>query len=522
MIVAVATVGAYALVGPGVRFFPEVEPEQAQVQVHARGDLSAVERDRLVAEVEQRILPVDGLKTVYARSGVHFRGEDIDEDVIGIILLEFTDWRARRPAAQILAEIRERTARPRRHLGRGAGGRSRAAGRQAGAARDRRRRPSGSSSRSVDEVRGFFGGLSGPHGRERQPARAGHRMALRGRPRAGRPLRRRHHVGRHAGPAGDQRRAGRRLPARRQRRGDRHPRALQPRRTATSSSSTGCASTRRPAPCRSPISSRWSPLPRTGDIERVDGKRVLTVSADVEPGVLPDEKVREIRAWLEQREFDPAGRVHLPRRGRGAAGGRGLPAHRVRRRLVPDRDHPGAAVQQLLPVAPDPVGGRVLDRGRAPGPAAHRAAVRHRHERRRRDLARRHRGQQQHHPDRHLQRAARARPRAVRGDPAHRRAAAAAGVPHHDHDGPRPRAAGSQAQHRLRQSRGHPRRAVGRLVGRAVHGGRRRPDLRDADHARADARAAAARRPGLRWRRAARREAPSRADGREPVAQPAE
>jgi multidrug efflux pump len=47
------------------------------------------------------------------------------------------------------------------------------------------------------------------------------------------------------------------------------------------------------------------PLPRTGDIERTDGKRVLSVSADVAPGVLPDEKVQEIRGWLAQRAFDP-------------------------------------------------------------------------------------------------------------------------------------------------------------------------------------------------------------------------
>ena len=32
---------------------------------------------------------------------------------------------------------------------------------------------------------------------------------------------------------------------------------------------------------------------------------MLSVSADVEPGVLPDEKVQEIRGWLEQRAFDP-------------------------------------------------------------------------------------------------------------------------------------------------------------------------------------------------------------------------
>jgi multidrug efflux pump len=45
--------------------------------------------------------------------------------------------------------------------------------------------------------------------------------------------------------------------------------------------------------------------PRTGDLVRVDGRRVHTVSADVEPGVLPDAKVGELRAWLAAQGFDP-------------------------------------------------------------------------------------------------------------------------------------------------------------------------------------------------------------------------
>ena len=139
-----------------------------------------------------------GIDTVYARSGVRFRGKDVDEDVIGIMLLEFADWRARRPAAQILAEIRERTARPRRHPGRDAQGRGRAAGRQAGPAPARRAPRPASWSRWSDEVRGLLRPAGRPARRHRQPAGARHRVALQGRPRAGRPVRRRHRLGRHA------------------------------------------------------------------------------------------------------------------------------------------------------------------------------------------------------------------------------------------------------------------------------------------------------------------------------------
>ena len=46
--------------------------------------------------------------------------------------------------------------------------------------------------------------------------------------------------------------------------------------------------------------------PRTGDLTRIDGKRIYTVSADVAPGVLADDKVQELRAWLAAQDFDPA------------------------------------------------------------------------------------------------------------------------------------------------------------------------------------------------------------------------
>jgi multidrug efflux pump len=41
------------------------------------------------------------------------------------------------------------------------------------------------------------------------------------------------------------------------------------------------------------------PVSHTGTIERVDGRRVLTIAADVEEGLLVDDKVRQLRAWLD-------------------------------------------------------------------------------------------------------------------------------------------------------------------------------------------------------------------------------
>lgn len=101
---------AYGLLGRGVEFFPEVEPEMALVQVHARGDLSVREKDAIVRRVESRILDMTELDAVYARSFNAADGQQQAEDLIGVIQLELADWRVRRKAAEMLAEMRERTA----------------------------------------------------------------------------------------------------------------------------------------------------------------------------------------------------------------------------------------------------------------------------------------------------------------------------------------------------------------------------------------------------------------------------
>jgi multidrug efflux pump len=100
----------YFQFGKGVEFFPEVEPENAFIQVIAQGDLSIFQRSQLVREVENRILPIPGLKSVYALAGVTLPGQEIRDDTIGTLQVEFDDWQVRRPAAEIIEEIRLQTA----------------------------------------------------------------------------------------------------------------------------------------------------------------------------------------------------------------------------------------------------------------------------------------------------------------------------------------------------------------------------------------------------------------------------
>jgi multidrug efflux pump len=107
----VGVVQAYGTFGNGVEFFPEVEPDYGLVQVRARGNLSIEEKDKLVVQVEQRLLGMPEIATLYARAGEGQQGSsDVTEDTIGSVQFEFVDWQQRRKAGEIMQEIRERTA----------------------------------------------------------------------------------------------------------------------------------------------------------------------------------------------------------------------------------------------------------------------------------------------------------------------------------------------------------------------------------------------------------------------------
>lgn len=107
----VAVIKAYGTFGNGVEFFPNVEPDYGIVQVHARGNLSITEKDKLVRQVEERLLGMPELKTIYARAGESQKGSsEVTEDTVGSIQFEFIEWQHRRKAHLIMEEIRAKTA----------------------------------------------------------------------------------------------------------------------------------------------------------------------------------------------------------------------------------------------------------------------------------------------------------------------------------------------------------------------------------------------------------------------------
>ena len=98
---------SYIQYGNGVEFFPTVEPDYGLLYVHARGNLSLAEMDTATREAEARILGWPGITSVYTRVGkTRGGGQDIPEDVVGVIQYEFVDWRERKSAHVILDELR--------------------------------------------------------------------------------------------------------------------------------------------------------------------------------------------------------------------------------------------------------------------------------------------------------------------------------------------------------------------------------------------------------------------------------
>ena len=100
---------AYGRFNHGVDFFPETEPESAQIWLRARGDLSVQEKDTLLQKVEQRLLGMGEVKALYARSLAQPDGK-LGADVIGTLQFQFVEWHERRSAGQILEDMRTRTA----------------------------------------------------------------------------------------------------------------------------------------------------------------------------------------------------------------------------------------------------------------------------------------------------------------------------------------------------------------------------------------------------------------------------
>jgi multidrug efflux pump len=106
---------AYGQFGRGMVFFNDADPQFVTVSVNARGNLSAVEIDRLVREVEQQVLRVAGIRSVNTQTttpggGDLGRGGSAANDRVGSLFIELLPENERgRNGFAVIRELRERT-----------------------------------------------------------------------------------------------------------------------------------------------------------------------------------------------------------------------------------------------------------------------------------------------------------------------------------------------------------------------------------------------------------------------------
>ena len=97
----------------GVEFFVESETEQAVVFVRGRGNLSLEDKDRLTKQVEEVLLSVRGIESVFSFAGEgglrsNDGGISSPLDTIGKIQIELAPWGMRRDDIEILDEIKNK------------------------------------------------------------------------------------------------------------------------------------------------------------------------------------------------------------------------------------------------------------------------------------------------------------------------------------------------------------------------------------------------------------------------------
>ena len=93
-----------------MEYFPPIEPDYAEIVIHARGNFSPIEKDKIVKNVEEEIIKNKFVRNIYSRSGfIKGQKRSESEDVVGSIKIELTNWKNRPKAKDILFELKNKT-----------------------------------------------------------------------------------------------------------------------------------------------------------------------------------------------------------------------------------------------------------------------------------------------------------------------------------------------------------------------------------------------------------------------------
>jgi len=99
--ISIMVMWLYGASGLGAVFFPEIEPNSATIVVRSHGDLSVLEKDVIMRDIETRILDMDEIDTLYTLTG--------GNDIVGSFQVNFVNWQLRRPSDETIKEVHQRT-----------------------------------------------------------------------------------------------------------------------------------------------------------------------------------------------------------------------------------------------------------------------------------------------------------------------------------------------------------------------------------------------------------------------------
>ncbi len=110
IVMVIGIFSAYGKYGRGMTFFSDSEPHFGEVTIRGRGNLSAQEINELVMEVDAQVLQVRGIQASNTRTLVPGGPSRSGADRIGVIFFELYDENMLdRTGTEIFEEIRERT-----------------------------------------------------------------------------------------------------------------------------------------------------------------------------------------------------------------------------------------------------------------------------------------------------------------------------------------------------------------------------------------------------------------------------
>lgn len=102
IVAAILSFSAYYMSGLGTQFFPNVDVKGINITVRSAGDMSIYEKDQVVKKVEDRLLDMEEIETLYVRSG--------GTDRVGYLRLNLVDWHLRVHSDEVLKKVQQRVA----------------------------------------------------------------------------------------------------------------------------------------------------------------------------------------------------------------------------------------------------------------------------------------------------------------------------------------------------------------------------------------------------------------------------